>query len=113
MTKAIFKRRGDHCHARASVVMSTQSKTIFEWTVKLISNSRCFRLGIASQLKRENKDIFDYDENAILYTSYHSGIVVGSNQIHRSTNLVHKPDDVVRFRFQPQTKKIIIHLVRT
>ena len=49
--------------------MSTHSPMDFEWSVKLIGG-RDFSVGIASQLKREDLFIADYDRNAILYYSY-------------------------------------------
>ena len=89
--------------------MSTKSESVFEWSVKLFSKNYDNRVGIASQLKPESKNIFDYDKNAILYTSQHSGICIGSNIIH-STGY-HKSGDIVHFRFQPQTKKFVVILV--
>ena len=108
MTNGIFKG----AHARASNVMSTQSATDFEWSIKCIGTA--FRVGIASQLKSQNTFIFDYDDKSILYyTNENSPLIrVGSTVIHsnlpRWTN-----GDVIRFRFQPRTKKLLIDLVRS
>ena len=94
--------------------MSTQSETVFEWSVNLLCNNG-FRVGIASQLRQEANEIYGYDENAILYGTQkgatNPGITVGSNQIH-SYPAKPKDGDVVHFRFQPQTKKFVVRLVR-
>ena len=84
-------------------MMSTQSETVFEWSVRLIRGY--FRVGIASQLRQKEEEIFSYDENASLYGTHkggrsNPGITVGSNQIHSSPDS-HKNGDVVHFRFQP------------
>ena len=111
MTNGIFKADGQYGYARAAVVMSTRSETDFEWSVKLLCSTP-IRVGIASQLKLENTDIFDYDRNAILYSSYHKlGISVGQNKIHLHP-AQHKSGDVIHFRFQPQAKKFYIRSVR-
>lgn len=93
--------------------MSTQSPTDFEWSVKLIGGEH-FCVGIASELQREVESyIDDYDPSAILYimSSYSPPeIEIGSEIIH--SNLTrHQSGDVVRFRFQPNTKKLLIDLV--
>ena len=113
MTNGIFKATpaNGFGYARAAVVMSTQSETVFEWSVKFVVGVNCVRLGIASQIQRKNSDIFSYDKNAILYSSYYQGISVGSNKIH-SQPARFMDGDVVHFRFQPQTKKFVIRLVR-
>lgn len=86
--------------------MSTQSETVFEWSVKLLCNAG-IRVGIASQLRPNRTEIFSYDENAILYNSYKGlGIRVGPNIIH-SLPVEHTVGGVARFRFQPRTKKIL------
>ena len=111
MTNGIFKRLGKLAYARAADVMSTQSTTGFEWSVKLLGNSS-FRVGIATQFKGDEMDLHLYDENAIFYCSSSFTISIGKNKIH--SNLPeHKDGDVVRFRFQPHAKKLIIDLVRT
>ena len=111
MTDGLFKTSGLYGYARAAVVMSTQSETVFEWSVKLIGPG-CFRVGIASELRQNrHNSIYDYDRNSILYTSQHSGICIGPNKIH-SPPAKHKAGDVVHFRFQPQTKKFVFRLVR-
>ena len=90
--------------------MSTQSATDFEWSVKCIGDGG-FRAGIASQLKPENTFIFDYDDNSILYYNNPPVIRNGSTVIH--SNLPKWTNgDVIRFRFLPQTKKLLIDLVR-
>ena len=89
--------------------MSTQSATCFEWAVKLIGTSD-FYVGIATQFKTEESSIYSYDDNAILY--HGSAIIkVGSNTINSNLPL-QETGDVVRFTFQPHTKKLIINLVR-
>ena len=107
MTNGIFKRTDIYGYARAAVVMSTQSETVFEWSVK-VGYHTAFRVGIASQLRREAREICGDDENAILYGTHkgpsNPGITVGPNQIH-SYPAKTKDGDVVHFRFQPQTKK--------
>ena len=90
--------------------MSTQSEAVFEWSVKLIRVGS-FRMGVASHLQQVQDNIFHYDKNAILYTSAHAGICIGSNQIHSQPGKC-KAGDVVHFRFLPQTKKFVVRLVR-
>ena len=117
MTENKFKKAGGGAYARATNVMSTQSGTDFEWSVKLIGTDY-FYVGIASQLRREVNDIFDYDRNTILYNStfndgsgYSPVIQIGSNLIH-SHLTSHKTGDIIRFRFKPKAKKLVIDLVR-
>ena len=113
MINGLFKSLENYGHARATNDMSTQSSTDFEWSVKLVSGWN-FCVGIASQLKRENIFINTNDQNAILYRSYEGhkpDIKVGSYIIHRDVTK-HKTGDVIRFRFQPQSKKLLIDLVR-
>merc|ERR1719284_1434078 len=52
VTNGIFKQLENCANTRASDVMSTQSPTDFEWSVKCFGSG--FRVGIASQLKSEN-----------------------------------------------------------
>ena len=108
----IFKSLAMYSHARAPDVMSTQSAIGFEWTLKLIGDSgRSFYVGIASMIKPEDSKIYDYDQNSVLYSTNYRDIRVGSKSLH--LNLTpHKNGDVIRFRFQPQTKKLLIDLVR-
>ena len=105
----MFKAIGHLSYARAPEVMYTRSAIDFEWSVKLIGYGS-FYVGIASQLKLENSCIYSYDQNSILYSTNYMDIRVGSNTIH--PNLTeHKNGDVIRFRFQPRTKKLLIDLV--
>ena len=93
--------------------MSTQSAIGFEWSVKLIGDAQ-FYVGIASLLA-PGRLICDIDENAILFYSKNTSpavIQIGNDVIH--SNLTEqKTGDVIRFEFQPQTKKLVIELVRT
>ena len=93
--------------------MSTNSENDFEWSVKLFGEWG-FEVGIASlQIKQKNDWICWYDQNAVLYNSYNLGsmITVGSNHTHDDLPM-HEDGDIIRFRFQPQTKKLVIDLVR-
>ena len=91
--------------------MSTQSATGFEWSVKLFGKSFC--IGIASKLRAEEFQIPTYDQNAILYCC-----IGGLTTIKNGSNVVlanltiHEKEDVIRFRFQPHAKKLVIDLVR-
>ena len=96
--------------------MSTKSAADFEWCVKLMETLK-FNVGIASKqdIKRDYifEDIFDYDENAILFTS-HNGppvIKIGSKIIH-SNLMMEESEHVIRFRFRPKQKKLVIDMVR-
>ena len=103
MTNGVFKSLGWFSHARAQNVMSTRSASDFEWSVKLIGTAS-FIVGIASMIKTEVSKIFSYDPNSVLYSTFYSDIRVGSKQL--ISNLTdHTDGDVIRFRFQPQTKK--------
>ena len=93
--------------------MSTQSTTSYEWSLKLIGTH--FTIGIASQSNRDSP-IHHYDENAIVYVSDPSSnksiIRRGSTTIHSGLKGLDS-GDVISFRFQPDTKKLIIDWVRT
>ena len=108
MTNGLFKRLNVLGYARASTVMSNHSKTRYEWSIKLIG-SPFFTVGIASQLNRESV-IHHYDENAIVYVSEPPNIRRGSAIIHSDLKEV-RSEDVISFKFQPDTKKLIIEWV--
>ena len=94
--------------------MSTQSETDFEWSVKLIGDEY-FTVGIASQLKPEaHLYIRDYDKNAIVYYSnYRSPVIeVGKKHIAQQNLPAQNTGDIIKFRFEPQRKKLVIDLVR-
>jgi len=106
VTNNVFKP-SDYCaYARASDVMSTQSSTNFEWTVKLIGRGD-FIVGIASQLKPTNKFIFGYDQDSILYFDNWRRIQMGRNKIHEN---VFRSGDIIHFKFEPSRKKLVIDL---
>ena len=114
MTDGIFKRLGRGGFTRAMNIMSTQSTCGFEWSVKIISGDiPCFAVGIASHLELKNEAIINYDETAILYccNGDSSWIISRGNTVHSNLPLF-KTGDVIRFRFQPPIKKLIIELVR-
>ena len=98
-------------NTRASNEMSTQSATDFEWSVKCIGSA--FRVGIASQLKSQSDFIFEYDENSILYfTNQGSPVIRNGSAVIHSNLPTWTNGDVIGFRFLPQTKKLVIDLVR-
>ena len=109
-----IKKANVYGYARAAVDMSSQSETVFKWSVKVLCD-RGFRVGIASQLRQEVEEIYGYDENAILYGTQkgvtNPGFTVGSNQIH-SYPAKPKNGDVIHFRFQPKTNELVVRLVR-
>ena len=71
--------------------------------------SNSFYAGIASQFKPEEKFIHEYDPTVI--TFFAKQILLGSRAIH--SNLPQpKAGDIIRFQFQPERKKLVIHLVR-
>ena len=109
MTNGVFKSLDWFSHARAQDVMSTQSATGSEWSVKLIGGGP-FYVGIASIIRTEESKIFSYDPNSVLYCTSYRDIRVGSKKLHSNLTL-HKDGDVIRFRFQPQTKKLLIDFV--
>ena len=110
MTNDIFKSLGIASYARAKNVFSTQSETDFEWSVKILSTD-CY-VGIASKLERGSW-IVNVDQNAILYYSNGDTSIIqsGRNTIHSNLSQ-QKTGDVIRFTFQPHTKKLVINLVR-
>ena len=110
VTDGIFKKEGSRCYARATEIMSIQSSTGFEWTIKLMKDY--IHIGIASQFKPE-KLIFNYDPTAISYTAWNNGgnIRLGSRTIHEDLPGA-KTGDIIRFQFQPERKKLVIHSVR-
>ena len=91
--------------------MSTQSATGFEWSVRLIGTQR-FSIGIASRLEPDTA-IYSNDQEAILYYlgSSSSDIRRGSTTIYSLLGKS-RSGDVVRFKFQPDAKKLIIYWVR-
>ena len=103
----VFKQLDYFAYARASDVMSTQSSTNFEWSVKLIGTF--FYVGIASQLKPIKDLIFCYDQDSILYSAYYRRIKMGSNTMHEN---VARTGDIIHFKFEPSRKKLVIDLVR-
>ena len=108
MTGGIFKYAENLGYARATNIMSTKSDSEFEWSVKLIGID-FFSVGIAS--KTAYNLIYSSDQNAIIYSSFNADIRVGAKPIY--SNLTEqKSGDVIRFRFQPQRKKLLIDLVR-
>ena len=119
MTNGIFKSLNlGLSHARAQNVMSTQSTIGFEWSVKLIGSGTgsYFYVGITSMIKPQRdpmikSPISSYDPNSVLYSTFKRDICVGSKKLH--SNLTeYKDGDLIRFRFQPETKKLLIDLVR-
>ena len=92
-------------------MFSTQSTTSYEWSVKLIGTAH-FAVGIASKLIRD-RFIYDFDEEAVLFYANGSStdITRGSTIIHSSLKIVNS-GDVINFKFEPDTKKLIIDRVR-
>ena len=111
VTNNVFKSSGYFAYARASDVMSTQSSTNFEWSVKLIDNYHIpyFYVGIASQLKPVEQRIYTYDQDSIIYSDYSKTIKMGRNMIHEN---VARTGDIIHFKFEPSRKKLVIDLVR-
>ena len=104
-----------YAYARAIDVMSTQSTTDFEWSVRLCNAAfgQCIalQLGIASQLIPQQESIRAYDQNAIMYHSWGvQSITKGEIEIHKDRVPTYKLGDVIRFAFQPQRKKLVIDL---
>ena len=109
MTDGIFKRESGYGYARATEIMSTQSSTGFEWSIQLMED--IIFAGIASQFKPEKEWIYNYDPTAITYHAWSNGIRLGSEVVH--DNLPRsKTGDIIRFQFQPERKKLVIHSVR-
>ena len=117
INNGIFKRSKDWnstviSHARAADSMSTQSATGFEWSIKLIGDTD-FYVGIASRLERDQLLICERDVNAILYHSNgNSPVIQCGTRVMHSDLLEQITGDVIHFKFQPQTKKLVIELVR-
>ena len=106
-----FIWRDNLAYTRAADVMSTQSAIGFEWSIKLIGDTQ-FYVGIASQLKSASL-ICNADENAILFYSNNRSPVIQKGTVVIHSNLTEqKTEDVIHFKFQPQTKKLIIQAVR-
>ena len=92
--------------------MSTKSATGFQWSIKLIGDTH-FYVGIASKLEREQSLICETDSKAILYYSNISSPVIQIGRRFVHSNLTEqKTGDVIHFQFLPQTKKLVIELVR-
>ena len=66
-------------YSRAINVMSTESATDFEWSVKIVGKHH-FQVGIASEFKQEMNYINAYDQNAIIYSSQFNSIKIGLKQ---------------------------------
>ena len=110
MTNGVFKPLDGFAYARATKIMSTESVTDFEWSVKLIGTGY-MTVGIASQSPPKMSQIYESDKNAILYANMSSTIKTGSNTIHASLRK-HQTGDIICFRFQPHVKKLVIYFVR-
>ena len=111
VSNGIFVRTGPNACTRSRFVMNTESMFDIEWSIKLVG-ADFFYAGIASQLRMESANIKDYDEHAILYQSYDTDVVKkGSHTIY--DNLIDQKDgDIINFKFRPNSKKLIIELVR-
>lgn len=107
----LFTRLDTHGYARASTVLSTESTTGYEWSVKLVGDPH-FVVGIASKLNSGSL-INNFDGEAILFhiDGPYVNIKRGSTIIHTGLKRVHS-GDVISFKFQPVTKKLIIDRVR-
>ena len=92
--------------------MTTKSAADFEWCVKLMKTVK-FNVGIASEHKQGDLNIVEYDKNAVFFTSYNGppAIKIGSETIH-SNFAMERSEHVIRFRFRPEQKKLVIDLVR-
>ena len=109
VTNGIFKRINTLAYAQAADLMSTKSAADFVWCVKLLGSAD-FNVGITSRYTGIPPNIFGYDENAVLF-SYNNGmpkIIIGSDTIYSNVTV----GDVIRFRFRPEQKKLVINLVR-
>ena len=110
MTNGVFNPSDSYAYARAAKIMSTKSETEFEWSLKLMGTGY-IAVGIASQSPPKSSEIYDSDQNAILYTNPNSTIKTGSNVIHSGLRKC-ATGDIICFRFQPHVKKLVIYLVR-
>ena len=109
MTNGIFKKNGFTGNARATNMMCTQSETDFEWSVQLVDLGGYLLVGIASELNRIKSYIWRCDQNSILYCLDPGSAVIqiGQEIIHSNLTAC-KSGDIIRFNFQPRTKKLII-----
>ena len=110
MTNGIFERSEYRAYARATTMMSTQSATDFEWSVKLIGDP-FFGIGIASGLTR-GSIICNNDQEAIILDSDPSSIDIRCRftVIHTGLKKL-QTEDVIHFKFQPGRKKFVIEWV--
>ena len=109
VSNGLFRRTNSFAWGRTTHIMSTSSQVDFKWSVKLIGESS-FYVGIATTAEHKDSSIYEYDENAILYSS-HGDIRVGS-RITQSGLSVQTNGDVIHFEFLSQDKKLLIELVR-
>ena len=110
VSNALFRRTSAFAWARSTEIMSTLSEVDFKWSIKLIGYSQ-FYVGIASTAEQKTASIYEYDENAIVFSSQVSKILVGTSVIHtglRSQN----NGDVIHFTFLSQARKLLIDWVR-
>ena len=106
MKNGVFKPLSDYAYARATNIMSTESASDFEWSVKIVGAANV-HVGIASELKDNHTEICNYDQNAILYSKsarVTSEIKIGSKTFYPGLTK-HRNGDVIRFRFKPHEKK--------
>ena len=109
MTNGIFKRIDTLGCVRGADLMSTKSSADFEWCVKLMQSY--FNVGIASKYTISESKISDHDENAVFICSRDTlKIKIGSETIYSNVTMKY-PDNVIRFRFRPEQKKLDINLV--
>ena len=114
--KAYFKSYYDgdkgSSFVRASNLMCTQSESVYEWSIKHFGPNERLLLGIASKIEPGEKCYMD--ESAILYDTANRRFRSKSKfsnekQIQR---IIFKTGDVIRFKFIPQRKKLIIDMVK-
>ena len=110
MTNDKFERVNEFAYARAADLMSTQSAIGFEWSVKLIGHAH-FVVGIGSRLVKSNAYIHATDHNTILYCSNNgSAAILNRSRIMYPNLQRQETGDVIRFKFQPHIKKLLIQL---
>ena len=101
VTDGIFKREGAWCYARATDIMSTQSATAFEWSIKFMGFNTY--AGIASKFKPEEKFIYQYDPTAISFHDSPGQIRLGSRlrnrHHHRILRTQYTPKKLFRVHF--------------
>ena len=110
-----FEATDYYGYARAAEIMNSKSSNDFRWCLR-ITGRTWICVGIASTLQRTDIDIYDQDENSIIFFLGATGTIYkGKTKIQEGIDipfLNDKPEYEIQCRFQPKLKKFSFLFVR-